>query len=221
MLTASTYVSRLTLSTFDSASVMDKKGAYHHGNLRADLVAAAVGILRVSGDGGVTLRAAARAAGVSQTAPYRHFSDKGALLAAVAENGFAGLYARCKEVLSSAKGPRDCLHQLGRVYVQFALDEPAMFRLMFSAELGQLKPHHPELAAASRQVYETLQRAVEGILSEASVDGPDVDTSSVAAWSLVHGLALLLLDQSIGTAARDPNALIDRVTRLFASCLPR
>ena len=97
---------------------MDRKGTYHHGNLRADLVAAAMEILRVSGDAGVTLRAVARAAGVSQTAPYRHFSDKGALLAAVAESGFAALLVRCGKVLTSVKEPRERLHQLGIAYVR-------------------------------------------------------------------------------------------------------
>lgn len=198
---------------------MDSKGTYHHGNLRADLLAAAMGILRASGDGGVTLRAVARAAGVSQTAPYRHFSDKGALLAAVAESGFAALLVRCRKRLASDKDPRERLHQLGIAYVQFALDEPAMFRLMFSAELAQLKHQHPGLAATSRQVYETMHGTVADILSEGSADRADLDTSSVAAWSLVHGLALLLLDQSIDTTTRVPGDLIDRVTQLFASGL--
>jgi len=198
---------------------MDRKGTYHHGNLRADLVAAAMEILRVSGDGGVTLRAVARAAGVSQTAPYRHFSDKGALLAAVAESGFAGLLVRCRTVLASVKEPRERLHQLGIVYVRFALDEPAMFRLMFSAELARLKHQHPGLAATSGQVYETMHATVADILSEGAADRTDLDSSSVAAWSLVHGLALLLLDQSIDTTTRVPSDLIDRVTQLFASGL--
>ena len=94
-----------------------------------------------------------------------------------------------------------------------------MFRLMFSSELAQLKHQHPGLAATSGQVYETMRGTVADILSEGSADRTDLHSSSVAAWSLVHGLALLLLDQSIDTTTRVPSDLIDRVTRLFASGL--
>lgn len=192
------------------------RGAYHHGDLQRELVAAAMDILRSEGGGELTLRAVARAAGVSQTAPYRHFNDKSALLAAVAETGFSKLDARCRDALSAAEGSSDRLHRLGIAYVQFALDEPALFRLMFGAELGQFKDEHPDLVAGSKRVHDMMRTAVEDLLSEAEVSRSEVEASCIAAWSLVHGLALLLIDRSIKAPAHKTHALIGSVTQLFA-----
>lgn len=196
------------------------KGAYHHGDLRRELVAAAMDILRSEGEGELTLRAVARAAGVSQTAPYRHFPDKCSLLAAVAETGFSKLEARCEDALSATEGARNRLHQLGKAYVQFALDEPALFRLMFSAELGQFKDEYPQLVARGKQVHDMMRATVEDILSEADAAKVELETSCVAAWSLVHGLAFLLIDRGIKASPHQTDVLVDGVTRLFARGLP-
>lgn len=196
------------------------KGAYHHGDLRRELVAAAMDILRSEGEGELTLRAVARAAGVSQTAPYRHFPDKCSLLAAVAETGFSKLEARCEDALSAIEGARNRLHQLGKAYVQFALDEPALFRLMFSAELGQFKDEYPQLVARGKQVHDMMRATVEDILSETDAAKAELETSCVAAWSLVHGLAFLLIDRSINASPHRTDGLVEGVTRLFARGLP-
>ena len=197
----------------------DTRLTYHHGDLRRELVNAAVELLRSDGGQELTLRAVARAAGVSQTAPYRHFSDKGALLAAVAETGFSKLDERCEQALSIPDGPRDRLHQLGKAYVQFALDEPALYRLMFGAELGPFKDAYPSLAAGARQVHDMMSITVEDLMSEEGASNAEIESACVAAWSLVHGLASLLIDRSIKVPANKTTALIDSVTALFAKGL--
>ena len=169
----------------------------------------------------LTLRGVARAAGVSQTAPYRHFSDKGALLAAVAETGFAKLDARCEQAMGIPGGPRDRLHQLGNAYVQFALDEPALYRLMFGAELSPLRGDHPSLAAGAKQVHEMMRITVEDLMSETGASKSEIESACVAAWALVHGLASLLIDRSVEVPANKTAALIASVTSLFAQGLPQ
>lgn len=196
------------------------KGTYHHGDLRRELVATATDILRREEGDELTLRAVARAAGVSQTAPYRHFPDKSSLLAAVAETGFSKLDARCVAALAATKGARNRLQQLGKAYVQFALDEPALFRLMFSAELGTFKDEYPELVARGKQVHDLMRVTVEEILSEAKDATAELETSCAAAWSLVHGLAFLLIDRGIKVSPHETGVLVDGVTRLFARGLP-
>lgn len=198
----------------------DTRTSYHHGNLRSELVNAAMELLRSDSGEELTLRAVARAAGVSQTAPYRHFSDKGALLAAVAETGFAKLDERCEQAMSIPGGPRDRLHQLGNAYVQFALDEPALYRLMFGAELGPFKDEYPSLAAGAKQVHDMMRITVEDLMSEGRATNAEIESACAAAWSLVHGLASLLIDRSIKVPPNKTSALIDSVTSLFAKGLP-
>jgi AcrR family transcriptional regulator len=187
---------------------------YHHGNLRAELVCAGVELLRREGVSGLTLRGVARASGVSQAAPYRHFGDKGELLAAVAARGFTKLHERCQPALATAD-PRRRLRRLGQAYVLFALDEPAMFRLMFGAELVELKGLHEELAAAGTAVFDTLSRTVADIYRQTPAPSNEAGTACHAAWSVVHGLASLLIDGRIVVSASQRAKLIEDVTALF------
>jgi AcrR family transcriptional regulator len=154
------------------------KGTYHHGDLRTATLLAAGKLLEEQGPAGVVLREVARRAGVSHNAPYRHFADREALLANLAAEGFAWLGAEL-----SACPPSD----MGEAYVRFALAHPQRFRLMF----GGLVPlsREPALATASRKAYESLLQAFQG-----RSDIADPGAAAAAAWSLVHGLAHLLLD---------------------------
>src|SRR5215831_9732799 len=105
--------------------------SYHHGDLRQALIRSALEILSQAGAAGLSLRAAARRARVSAMAPYRHFADKEALLAAVAEYGFQQLAGRLAAAAAAAADPRAGLGALGVAYVIFARDEPSLFKLMF------------------------------------------------------------------------------------------
>jgi AcrR family transcriptional regulator len=151
---------------------------YHHGDLRAALLASASEILEEQGLAVLSLREVARRAGVSHNAPYRHFPDRDSLLAELAALGFRQL----GEAMGAKHG-----REMGEAYVRFALQHPGRFRLMFGGQVG-LK-QHAALAAAARKTYDALVsafRAQPGVI--------DPETAAAAAWSFVHGLAQLLLD---------------------------
>jgi AcrR family transcriptional regulator len=152
------------------------------GGLRARLIEAAVVLLHAQGEQGVTLRALAKATGVSAMAPYRHFADKAALLGAVAEAGFAALAAVLAEA-DRAGTPRAALVAQGLAYFRFAQAHPAQFRLMFGG--------NPGCAVAPQdygEAFAILSRRV------ASLAAGDPGPATLAAWGAVHGLATLALD---------------------------
>jgi len=168
--------------------------SYHHGELSTALVSAALALLAEDGADAVSLRAVARRAGVSAMAPYRHYPDKEALLAAVAARGFDGLREALRAA-DDAAPPRQALTAQAVAYVRYALDNPALFRLMFGLKrLGT----HPELAAAGEAAYAVLAARVA-----AEPGGADREARTLGCWSLVHGLASLFLDGLIAGKASD------------------
>ena len=196
-----------TLSTLDGRN--DSGRPYHHGDLRSALLAAAGEVLSEEGVTKLSLRGAARRAGVSQTAPYRHFRDKAALLAALAAGGFRDL-AEAMHRLAAASQPPQRLLATGQAYVAFALEKSALFRLMFGPEIAD-KASYPELRAASAEAFAVLTREVSpGRMSEAQAYD-----RAVAAWSLVHGLATLLIDGQVRAEGPDAAALMRRFGRFL------
>ena len=167
-----------------------KARTYHHGDLRAAILQAAGEILEKEGLDAVTLREVARRAGVSHNAPSRHFPERETLLAALAGEGFMKL----REFQGLAAG-KSGARGLGEAYVRFALEHPQRFRLMFGGRIAVTS--HPALKEAALMTF----NAVADVMA-ASVPGPAARDAAVAAWSLVHGLAMLLLDDRIATAAR-------------------
>jgi len=171
-----------------------RKRAYHHGDLRAALISAATELLsEEGGERGISLTAAAARAGVSAAAPYRHFADKEALLAAVAEAGFR----RLRDALAEAAAARAGLERLaavGAAYVKFAREAPASFRLMFGADVDKLR--HPSLLEAAFAALGTLLAVVSEAQGAGVLAGDDPSRVAVPLWGLVHGLATL---QASGT----------------------
>lgn len=159
---------------------------YHHGNLRAALVAAAETVLERDGLPGLTLRAAAREAGVSHAAPRRAVGDLSGLLANLAAAGFERLRAEMEEAAGAAPAGAG-LDAIGRSYVRFARSQPSLFLLMFRHE--RLEAGRPALVAARRGLFETLCRAAPA--GHEDVEGR---AALLGAWAQVHGLAMLLLD---------------------------
>jgi AcrR family transcriptional regulator len=168
-----------------------RKGAYHHGDLRFEILRAAGEILEEQGVAGLSLREAARRAGVSHNAPYRHFADRDVLLAALAAEGFAQLGQALEA--GGARGPRS----RGEAYVHYALEHPQRFRLMFSGLLRL--DAHPALREAAGRTYAGLVSAFEPLAGSQAAP-----TAAAAAWSLVHGLSQLLLDGHFAPARRAP-----------------
>jgi AcrR family transcriptional regulator len=171
---------------------------YHHGALRAALLAEAV---RALADGAtpaaLSLRELARRLGVSPAAPYRHFADKDALLAAVAQEGFQRLSEELDD--AAATHPDDPLRQLtdiGWAYVHFALRQPQYFQVMFGRSATP-QSTYPQLRAAGQSAFGILQRVIEGGQKARRVTPGDPRELAVAAWSQVHGLATLLLEQQL------------------------
>lgn len=155
---------------------------YHHGDLRASLVAEGMRQLAEEGAADLSLRRVAREIGVSATAVYRHFPDRDALLSAIAEEGFRQLSEEQKSAFeASSRCRKKAFQASGAAYVRFALKNPAMFRLMFS---------RPTAAARRSEAANMLRRNAAAL---APKDG-DHHIIALQAWSIAHGLALLMLD---------------------------
>jgi AcrR family transcriptional regulator len=172
---------------------------YHHGNLREALIAAALDLIAEKGPGGFTFAEAARSAGVSPAAPYRHFRDRDALIVDVAQRGFA----RFAEELARAwnDGRPDAMtafEALGRAYLAFAKAEPAYYAAMFEA---QLPPDASRaLAQAGDQAFAVLRRASEALCARLPKERrPPPLMMSLHIWALAHGIASLF---GRGDAAR-------------------
>ncbi|GAA0664383.1 AcrR family transcriptional regulator [Sphingomonas insulae] len=164
-----------------------------------------------AGEHDVSLRAVARAAGVSAMAPYRHFPDKAALLRAVAERAFADLHDDL--VAADTHGAREtigrALVEQGAAYVAFARRRPALFRLMFTDTAAKDGCLPGDMTGG--EAYRVLARRV------ASFDPDDPDTATMAAWSIVHGMTLLILDRRLPPEPAAVHAALD----LFVAGLSR
>ncbi|MFN7992122.1 MAG: TetR/AcrR family transcriptional regulator [Bryobacteraceae bacterium] len=161
---------------------------YHHGNLREVLLAAGVELIAEVGPAGFTLREAARRAGVSHNAPYRHFRDKDELLAAVAAQGFDELTASMRSAAGKQKTALDRLRSAGLAYIEFALRRPQHFTVMFDvpgADTGN--PAHE----AGVRSFQTLVGLIEECQAEGFLAHGDPMQLARIAWSLVHGVAKL------------------------------
>ncbi len=168
-----------------------EKRGYHHGNLREALVAAALELIAEKGPAGFTFAEAARAAGVSAAAPYRHFRDRDALMADVARRGFEAFTVALARAWDNGKpDARKAFENVGRAYLDFAREEPAYFVAMFEA---QLPPGiDPELTRASEQAFAILRQAAEALCAELPAKGrPPPSMVSLHMWSLAHGIASL------------------------------
>lgn len=161
---------------------------YHHGDLSRALVDAARRILEKDGPAALSLRAVAREAGVSPAAPYHHFKDKGELLEAVAHEGWMALDAALTQSRASATNARDRMTSIGVTYVQFARDNPALYRVMYDCSRDKdALPEQMKEEGAYCQVRDTI--------SEQSGDGAtgiDVELATIAAWCAGHGLAEMI-----------------------------
>jgi AcrR family transcriptional regulator len=186
--------------------------------LREQVVAASLTLIEEQGIAALSLREVARRAGVSHQAPYHHFGSKDALVAELVGRGFT----RLSEMLESAERTRGTparrLRLAARAYVDFALANPAAFRIMFRPELADLSAC-PSAGAAGSRAYSVLLRLVDQNFRGPRV-GPDrLEAITTMHWSMVHGLSTLLLDGSLGRrmrSARDTEALIDRTLDLFS-----
>ncbi|HJU64516.1 MAG TPA: TetR/AcrR family transcriptional regulator [Gemmatimonadaceae bacterium] len=195
-----------------------RKRAYHHGDLRQALLDAALPLLRKGGPQALTLRAVARAVGVSQTAPYRHFADRSALVAAVAEDGFRRLHG---QLMAAAAAPektlgkatqtaRAGLQAIALAYVRFALAHPAEYRVMFGGDLPAAAK-----GSARQAVFEFLRGGITELQRQKLVGDGDTHSMALTAWALVHGLVMLALDGQLSGKQASPEQLTITATELL------
>lgn len=174
----------------DDAGSAGKRG-YHHGNLRDALIKAALDLIAQKGPAGFTFAEAARAAGVSAAAPYRHYRDRDALLADVAKRGYEAFEAALAAAWNGGRpDPFSAFDALGRAYLAFAKREPAYFAAMF--ESGLSLADFPELKEAGDRAFNVLRDACADLAETAPADKrPPVLMMALHIWSLSHGIASL------------------------------
>ncbi len=168
---------------------------YHHGNLRAELLDTAEQQLHEVGIDGLSLRALARAIGVSQTAPYRHFSDKNELLSALATRGYRELVSALREAaLDGDDCPTQQLQRFAQRYIGFSDSRPDLFKLMFGPTLQPIE-QYPELQDAIRDTYDEVRKIMRRGMELNVFQQHSIEYLSNAAWAGIHGLAILSIDQ--------------------------
>ena len=213
---------------------------YHHGDLAAALVTAGVELARESGPDGVVLREATRRVGVSPTAAYRHFADRQSLLAAVAQQARESLADAMVSAVAEVPGRSGRrrafarLQATGRAYVRFALAEPGLFRTGFAgfgpawkgeqvAQAGQAATPGDAGGSAAEprgdRAYAVLTAALDELVDTGALPAARRPGAEAAAWSAVHGLSLLLLDEVLVPAGTDPEPVIELTLRMVADGL--
>jgi AcrR family transcriptional regulator len=188
------------------------RDAYHHGDLRNALVTSAVRLIEAGGPSAFSLREAAREVGVSANAAYRHFDDKSALMTAVAANGFERLAKRMRRAMDSATtrrgaGPASVarFEAVGRAYVEFAIEHPEIFRVMFGESGAACRREEPGENATDTP-WTLLGRALDALLADGFLSPERRVGAELKAWTVVHGFASLSLDGLADTPTRRERA---------------
>ncbi|MFC1661520.1 TetR/AcrR family transcriptional regulator [Gemmatimonadota bacterium] len=193
---------------------------YHHGDLREALVNAALRTLDAESLEAVTLRRLAREAGVSHAAPYHHFPDLDSLLAAVAARGFQILRGEMSgKAVGAVTEPFPRLQAAGTAYVTFAVTRPELFRLMFSGRWKDMA-RFPDLQEAEHLAFGALQEMIVGAMGRGGGRPHVVAAAARAAWALVHGIAMLLVDgQMVMPPGKGPVESAEQLTREMTTVL--
>jgi AcrR family transcriptional regulator len=179
------------------------KGTYHHGDLKAVILAKAASLVAERGADGISLRELAREAGVSHAAPAHHFTDRRGLFTALAAEGWRKL----ADALADA---RPAFIDAALAYVRFALDHPGHYAVMLDSSL--VDPDDPELLAAQNAAGDELAHGVRTLKDPRAKADPQ--SAALAAWSLVHGFSMLWLNDAINTDG-DPMASVERIALML------
>ena len=194
-------------------STTEQRDTYHHGDLKRALTEAALGLVNEKGPKGFTLREVARRAGVSAAAPYRHFSDKAQLLAAVATQGFIQLHEALSAATTETADLARQVLDMGQAYARWAVTHPDYYQVMFGAELD--KSDKPELLTAGARTFDDLLDAIVQCQQANLLPAGDPREIAGPTWSLLHGIALLTIGSDLSHVGirEDPQALAERSLR--------
>ena len=206
--TGDTRSSKSSGSTGPGGSTGAGRRAYHHGDLRQAVLAAALDVIASEGPGALSLRDLARRAGVSHAAPAHHFKDRTGLLTAIAAEGY--------DLLARTLADAPDLRERGVHYVRFAAAHPAHFQVMFRPDL--YRADDPELLAAKERASTELRAGVTDLAGTTA----DPRATGIAAWSLAHGFATLLLTHNLDEplAGRDPGEVFRTLAGLAVGRSP-
>ena len=187
------------------------ENTYHHGDLKNALIKAGVEILTKEGIGSLSLRKVALRAGVSHSAPYAHFSDKQSLIAAISTEGFRQLYAELVAVVSlHAADPRRQLVEGAQAYTRFALDNPDIFKIMFSSALEKEK-EYPAFVEISQKTFARVLDVVRACQVAGVLKPGAPDVLAVSIWGQVHGIVSLALEGQISHTVLERYSLLEIV----------
>jgi AcrR family transcriptional regulator len=176
---------------------------YHHGDLKNALIEAGIKILSKEGTGGLTLRKVAKLAGVSHSAPYAHFADKQALIAAISTEGFKQLYSRLDAaILMNVDDPKGQLAEGARAYIQFAMDNTDAFKIMFSGVLEKERDY-PSFVEISHKTFERVLDIVKSCQDVGVLRPAPPEIMAVAVWGQLHGIVSLILEGQISHVVLD------------------
>lgn len=170
-----------------------KEGSFHHGDLEWAILEAASQLLEKEGPPGVGLRAAARLAGVSHNAPYRHFKNRESILAALAARGLGELGDRMARAARGHLDARKALVAIAETYVSLAAERPYLFRLMFGQEVAD-KERYPAVREAGLRAYKVLVDTIVEGQREGVIRPGSPEELALGQWAIVHGVASLHLD---------------------------
>lgn len=189
---------------------------YHHGDLRNALIVAAAELIEESGSLGFTMADAARRAGVSNAAPYRHFKDKEALLDAVGQLGFLGLSESAVEARDAeTAGSIEAIIALGENYVRYVTNKAPFYDLMWG-DIGARAFDAEQFDRKAAGFY-VLMDAVRAYFDAEGIDGVDVLDLSIKLWAMVHGFSSVAMSGKLPHfhPAADVPAMLDSATRSY------
>ena len=184
---------------------------YHHGDLKNALIQAGIEILSDEGLKGLSLRKVARRAGVSHAAPYAHFADKQALVAAISTAGYESLYAEFMQIDQQyQEQPLKKLVEVAWCYLQFAVNAPAHFKLTFSGAIEK-EQDYPAFVEITRQSFAFLSEIVADCQTAGIIRPGPTDLLAVHFWGAIHGLTTLLIEGQISHAVLEKHTLREMV----------
>jgi AcrR family transcriptional regulator len=191
----------------------NRRKRYHHGDLRRALVEEALRTIQADGVRGLTLRGVGQTLGVSRTALYRHFTDKAALLAAVAQEGFRSFRLQLLQAWEQGGGGQEGFEAMGVAYVRFAVSNPSHYRVMFGGFV--VGSADAELVKEASGAFLVLVDAIRSLQAHGLMRADDPLQLARYIWALVHGIATLVIDGQVHGPDADPDTLtrfaIDRL----------